>query len=606
MKSKKCKDVLKFMACAATAVCLCAVAACTGDGGGGGPAESQFPADVTLESAEYVYDGSPHSLTVSGTLPEGTEVAYRGNGQTDVGQYDVSASLSCSGYATTTLTAVLTISPAEFSDDIVLESDRVLYDGREHSLEVSGELPEGTMVTYEGNGGVEAGEYTVTATLENANYVTKKLTATLVIYTVTDAAAEVVDALLERPDPFSFLPDAFSEENLAYDSAQTEDFSGFVDTSSLLTRFTGRQMHVVQGVLSRSSAILSGADIIFTAGEAIAQVYRSFIDNNPDDYDEFSTQLPIAGSTFDISISVSETTAALSASNGAISISLNSDTSSSAVWRNSGYIELGDTGVLKYGFSEDALSLALKFTLAGVSYMQYLEFERADGQVTGELTEFIGIEESVNTKTSALIYSDEETTSVISNKRESSDLPVNAFVEVYSSVNGAYLAGEVKETVEVLGIATDYDTVWVPLGSVSGITGVRVTDKEENADNKLNSNSVYINGSSTPLVPEYNTIPFVGTRTSRHYDIELRTVWYYVLTEDGVEEREVSIPMLFVQRENIDDFTEEMYKNNEVNATLPLGNIALAEEIFDSYSEAYEAYKEQVTYTWLSEYIANL
>lgn len=413
-----------------------------------------------------------------------------------------------------------------------------------------------------------------------------------------DSAYEVINTLLGRPDPFSFLPEAFDEENLAYTSVQTEDFSEFISTSSLLNVFTGRQMHVVQGVLSRSSAILSGADIIFTAGEAIAQVYRSFIDKNTDS-NEFSTELTIAGSTFNISITVSDTTASLSASNGTISISLNSDTSSSAVWRNSGVIELGEKGVLKYGFSEDCLSLALKFTLAGVSYMQYLTFEREDGIVSGELTEFIGTE-SLNTKTCALIYSDDEITSVISNKREGEDLSIDAFAEVYSSVSGQYLAGEVTET----ALTASYDTIWLPLNSVSGITSVRVTDKAEDADNTLNSNSVYINGSSTPLVPEYNKI--LGKRTSRHYDIELRTVWYYVLTDDGVEERKVQIPMLFVQRKNIDDFTDEMYKNNGVNATLPSESIALAEQFFDKYSEAFEEYKEQTTYSWLNEYIGSL
>ena len=409
---------------------------------------------------------------------------------------------------------------------------------------------------------------------------------------------EVIDALLDRPDPFSFLPEAFDEENLAYNSVQTEDFSKFVSTSSMLTVFTGRQMHVVQGVLSRSSAILSGADMVFTAGEVIAQAYRSFIDDNPDDSDEFSTTLTIAGSEFAVSISVSDTAASLSASNGTISVTLNSDTSASAQWRNSGIIQLGDSSVLKYGFSDDSLSLALKFTVSSVSYMQYLSFERENGVVSGKLTEFIGTA-SVNTKTSALIYSDDEITAVISNKREDEDLSINSFAEVYSSVNGRYLAGEVTETV----LTADYDTIWVPLSSVEGITSVCVTD-EENADNKLNSNSVYINGSSTPLVPEYNSVALV--RTSRHYDIELRTVWYYVLTADGVEEREVQIPMLFVQRENVEDFTAEMYDNNEVYATLPSEDISRVNQFFDSYSAAFEEYKEQITYSWLNNYIENL
>ena len=56
--------------------------------------------------------------------------------------------------------------------DVRFESDTVVYDGKEHSLTVTGSLPQGTTVEYTNNGKTEGGEYEVTATLTNPNYPT--------------------------------------------------------------------------------------------------------------------------------------------------------------------------------------------------------------------------------------------------------------------------------------------------------------------------------------------------------------------------------------------------------------------------------------------------
>ena len=70
---------------------------------------------VTFESKTFAYDGEPHSLAVSGTLPDGVTVAYDGNGQTEVGVYTVTAEFSgdAANYEPiSSMTATLTISDA--------------------------------------------------------------------------------------------------------------------------------------------------------------------------------------------------------------------------------------------------------------------------------------------------------------------------------------------------------------------------------------------------------------------------------------------------------------------------------------------------------------
>lgn len=61
------------------------------------------------------------------------------------------------------MTATLTINKATIDmSGVKFENMTVKYDGKSHSIEVTG-LPDGVTVTYVGNGQTEVGKYTVTA-----------------------------------------------------------------------------------------------------------------------------------------------------------------------------------------------------------------------------------------------------------------------------------------------------------------------------------------------------------------------------------------------------------------------------------------------------------
>ncbi len=75
-----------------------------------------------LESKKFDYDGEPKSLEVEGA-PEGTEIVYTGNGQTEPGGYPVTATLTKEFYKTTTLEATLSIT----SDSLlIIENGEIL------------------------------------------------------------------------------------------------------------------------------------------------------------------------------------------------------------------------------------------------------------------------------------------------------------------------------------------------------------------------------------------------------------------------------------------------------------------------------------------------
>ncbi len=133
---------------------------------------------VTLESKSFDYDGEVHSLEVIGA-PEGTNVQFTNNSKIDVGDYDVTAVLTKHGYNEKTLTAKLTIIGLDFVG-ITFEDKSFDYDGKPHSLEVSG-APEGADVTYTNNSQRNVGTYKVTAEVRKAGYNNLTLEATLTI-----------------------------------------------------------------------------------------------------------------------------------------------------------------------------------------------------------------------------------------------------------------------------------------------------------------------------------------------------------------------------------------------------------------------------------------
>lgn len=134
--------------------------------------------DVSFLSKTFDYDEKAHSLEVTGA-PEGTNIEYTNNNQIEVGTYTVTAKLSKRGYESKTLTSTLTIKGLTFNE-AKLEGKTFAYDGKPHSLEVTG-APEGTSIVYSNNNKTNVGTYTVTAKLSKRGYESKTLTATLII-----------------------------------------------------------------------------------------------------------------------------------------------------------------------------------------------------------------------------------------------------------------------------------------------------------------------------------------------------------------------------------------------------------------------------------------
>lgn len=152
---------------------------------------------ITLKDAEFYYDGTSKSISVSGTLPDGAQVAYVNQTAINAGVYDVSATVTKNSYETLHLSATMTIRKATMSG-IQFEGKTVEYDQKEHSIDPIGNIPAGSTVkvTYNGkeaSGVIEVGEYNVSLTITNPNYNDYVASAKLVIRSTETALYSVYD-----------------------------------------------------------------------------------------------------------------------------------------------------------------------------------------------------------------------------------------------------------------------------------------------------------------------------------------------------------------------------------------------------------------------------
>ena len=181
---------------------------------------------VEYKDETVTYDGNEHEVVITGTLPEGVTVTYENNKGTNVGTYNGVATLVGTGnYAgTAKLTAKLTINPREVTEDellnelnVTFKDKTVTYDGNEHEVVITGTLPEGITVTYEGNKGTEVGTYNGVATLVGTgNYAGEaELTATLTI------EAKSLEDLTEE-DLEKLLNVKYNDKTVTYDGKEHE------------------------------------------------------------------------------------------------------------------------------------------------------------------------------------------------------------------------------------------------------------------------------------------------------------------------------------------------------------------------------------------------
>ncbi|MFI3329327.1 MAG: MBG domain-containing protein [bacterium] len=542
---------------------------------------------VSFNNAQTTYDNNEVVLNVEGTLPTGVTVSYTNNKGTNAGVYDATATLTGANYETLELNATLTIAKATITG-VTFSDLSVNVDGEEHEILINGTLPTGVTVVYQNNTGTDQGTYNATATLTGANYETLVLEAKLVIKAdLSEVALELLKMLTNTPDPWGYLPESFGLE-YRYDTfgaINQLDYTNNVNTSLISKGAMGLQMNVLYDTLLQNEKLLGYVNTINLSMSAITLAYQNFINQNPDDYAEFSNnegnlqyRITLNGLNIQMNVKI-----------GSVCVDLEYDKETET---NIIRVQLTDTNALKMESTPSSLIVATNILNTLTSELVLTEDE--NGFTQGVLNEFANYLGAVNTKSTSYITVYGDFTTVTCNKKESGNIiEILAAVEVYENITGRYLGNETKESATL----TKFDTYWFNLADV-GINSIKINSSDITAGAKLEG-LVNLNGSS-------QIFESVSKSFSRSFDIELKTFYAYNYNPETeeYEKVEVIIPMIFVQEGRLDTFVSDMNNTNNVTVTVPSFYVNI-NAYYDLLVDWYLELKELVTQEEVIAYIGS-
>ncbi len=559
---------------------------------------------LSLNDKTVTYNGNVQSLKLSGTVPQGATVTYKNNEKTDAGEYTVSVTVSKEGYNDFKDTATLKINKAIITD-VTLSDISENYNGGESIKALpNGTIPSGSTITYSYDGAVasevnvgvtEKGEHTVKIVITNKNYQTLTLQATINVKSLMGVAKDILGFFGSLPNAWEFMPNGLSKSNYVYNDTDNLTYLNDTNISTLPSKYIGKQLNVVYDVLDNLDSALGYVNKFFTVTDVIETAYQTFINNNPENYKTFEGE--VGDLTYRIDINSENYT--LNCEYNGVQFTIVQTPALNTV---SCFVKLTADTVLRYECSDNGLKIA--YSALGVATAQ-LEFVKNDDAVTCYIFHAEGYQDKV-LQTSALMTFDQNYTYIVGKRGDFAD-PFdtddnNRNCEVYNSKTGEYVGSEVQEDLTYANVGKTYNTVWIPLHNISGISNIRKVD-QVHEDNEKNKDTVYVNGNV--FVPKYNKVVMV--KTSRQYDIEFKQVWVYNYDNKTQKYHKVKIeiPMLFVQYENLSTFTSDV---KSLNDSLEISNLTTVSEkdaIKYCYSliAQYDNVKDKVTLTSVKNYL---
>lgn len=112
-----------------------------------------------------------------------------------------------------------------------------------------------------------------------------------------------------------------------------------------------------------------------------------------------------------------------------------------------------------------------------------------------------------------------------------------------------------------------------------------------------------MNGDSKVFKPKHNTVLLV--ETSRKYDIELRTQYFYGYEDEKLVEYKTEIPMLFVQAEDLNDLVSYLASNNKISTNFNLNSkyIAKIQSDYGTLVDEFILFKDTITSDMINDLI---
>lgn len=232
-----------------------------------------------------------------------------------IGEHEIAVS-----YAKATCTLKVSIKRSTFGEISFPENNVFTYDGKEHTVEVQGDIPANAVVTYTGgNTFINAGSYDVTAIVSCEGYVTAKLSTTVKIerakYDMSsirfDAKEVVYDGQPHSIEISGTLPEGVSAPTYTI-NGQTSTGAIDVDEYTVTATFANNNPNYepipsMQTTLKITPAeyLLEDIDIVFKREDgqvidgAVKTYDRSSVVFDLNDYSKLSNNVSVSFSVYD-------------------------------------------------------------------------------------------------------------------------------------------------------------------------------------------------------------------------------------------------------------------------------------------------------------------
>ena len=416
--------------------------------------------------------------------------------------------------------------------------------------------------------------------------------------------------------PYDFIPEtmvAGYSTNLVTESEVSYDFSGFVNVSNIKYGGFGKQWNMVTDNITQSeyfykylnagNAILSSAITTVTEyldSDDAETLTKSF------NTERFSASIAYENQTFSYSVQYKTGISIPLFGSVTPAISMIYDTVSGEKIYT---ISLSDTNRLRFSVTENKYEFGIEYGITAASRTSYLIIEKKnDNTVEGHIYEYITLKGKDVMPSCADFYINDTYVSVVGNKADAMMGTKGYINELYKVNEGKLLGYEVRETIS----SVNYNTLWFNLSNVSGITSIKIGDKTDANNSGKSTNDVYLNGSDTLLSPTYNKK--FGVKTSRKYDIEFRTQYFYGKNAETGEiiEYEVNVPMIFIQEDNdtdtnYSDYPNDILRDNGITSSVTL-NSAVFNKILADYDALIDDFienKKMMSSTEIKAYVEN-
>ena len=420
---------------------------------------------------------------------------------------------------------------------------------------------------------------------------------------------------IETATAYDYLPEAMApnyQANVITDASSINyDFTTFTNVSAIQKAGYGEQWQMVVENINQSITMAKVFNVAQTALNAAGEAVNVYIENSYAEEmkyefsgDGYNGVFEFKDSTlvFNINITSSITVPGVGTVKPVVKMAYDLSNGKKGM-----FISLGDSYKIKYFVSDTEYEMATTYgvTIAGVSGSRtsYLSVKKGKEITEGHIYEYTTIQDKT-ISACADFYVEYGYVHVVGNKASGMTGFDGYINELYLANEGRLVGYEVKETLS----AVEYNTFWFNLWDISGITSIKTSEFTKLGNYDKRTINVYLNDSSTLFEPTYNKK--LGVRTSRKYDIEYRSRFYYTKVDGEIVVNEVLVPMMFIQSDNgadsnYSDYHNNMLEDNDIDSYVTMNQIMLNQIIQanEQLVPIFISNKEKVTVDTINDYL---